>query len=428
MDTGGHENLTGTRGRPLRILFVPETFNLGETSRAVEVARHIEREGHEARFAGYSTRFAEHVREAGFSLDLLAPTLTEEQADRLIAVDQGRSIRHPFSTEMVRRRVASERELIARWRPDCVVIGSTMTLLISARAAGVPLVYVRPYAMSRGHLTRMTTFPATSGSGRWARTIDRVAGRAVRLLAPRIRWKPASFRRVAAEEGVALPSRTIDALDADLNLMASLFPSLDMRPLSPGEIAVGPIYAQGEGELPERIARLAGSDRPVIYVGLGSSAGRRLAIDVLRQLTPLGIEVVSSAGRYLRADDRRRLPDNVHVFDHLPAHRLAGIIDASVIHGGEGTVQTACASGAPFAGIGLQAEQRINLEECVRYGNAVRFTPRDLRRGRLVPIVARLLSDVDMMAAARRLRPRAQPVGAVNAAREIIDHVAAPGP
>ena len=210
--------------------------------------------------------------------------------------------------------------------------------------------------------------------------------------------------------------------------MASLFPYLDERPLSPREIAVGPIYAQGGGELPARIARLADSDRPVVYVGLGSSAGRRLAIDVLHQVASLDGEIVFSAGRYLRADDRRHLPDNVHVFDHLPAHRLAGIIDASVIHGGEGTVQTACASGAPFAGIGLQAEQRINLDECVRYGNAVRFTPRDLRRGRLARIVARLLSDADMSAAARRLRPLAQPVGAANAAEAIIDHAGTPDP
>ena len=113
MDTGGREDPTGTPGRPLRILFVPETFNLGETSRAIEVARHIEREGHEARFAGYSTRFAEHVREAGFPLDLLAPTLTEEQADRLIAVDQGRehptSVLHGDGATQSRQRTGADR-------------------------------------------------------------------------------------------------------------------------------------------------------------------------------------------------------------------------------------------------------------------------------------------------------------------------------
>lgn len=156
-------------------------------------------------------------------------------------------------------------------------------------------------------------------------------------------------------------------------------------------------------------------------MGLGSSAGRRLALDVLRQLAGLDIEVVSSAGRYLSEADRAGLPATVQVFDFLPAHRLAGLIDASIIHGGEGTVQTACASGAPFAGIGLQTEQRFNVDECARYGNAVRFTPADVRHGRLPDVLSRLLTDEGMRAAARRLQPDAQPVGAENAARAIVD-------
>lgn len=407
--------------RRRRILFAPETFNLGETSRAVEVARHVQRLGHEVLFMGYSHRYADVVRGAGFTLELLDPPLSEEQADQLIAADQGRSLRHPFSTDMVRRRVASERELLSRWSPDCVVIGTTLTLFLSARAAAVPLVYMRPHAMSRGHLARMAEFPLTQAATPWGRWCNRMAGRALRRVVPRVRWMPASFRRVAAEQRVALPSRTLEMIDADLNLITSLFPYLDGRDLAPGEIAVGPIWAQSDDELPPSVAALAGSPRPVLYVGLGSSAGRQLALDILRGLALLDVEIISSTGRYLHDDDRRRLPENMQVFDFLPAHRLAGIIDASVIHGGEGTVQTACASGAPFAGIGLQAEQRINIDDCVRHGNAVRFTPRDLRKGRLAPIVAGLLTDAGMRRAARQLQPLAEPVGAENAARRIID-------
>lgn len=50
-------------------------------------------------------------------------------------------------------------------------------------------------------------------------------------------------------------------------------------------------------------------------------------------------------------------------------------------------MQTACASGAPFAGIGLQTEQCFNLDECVRFGNALRFTVRTIRR-RALPHVS----------------------------------------
>lgn len=402
-----------------RVLLAPETFNLGETSRAIEVARELRAEGHEIRFSGYSERFADHVTDAGFVLDLLAPRLSEADADRLIAVDQGRSLRHPFTVEMLRHRVRSELSLIAGWRPDVVVIGSTMSMFVSARAAGVPLVYIKPYAMSRGHLTTMTHFPVMAGRGRLAGVVNAAAGRSLRLAARRVSYLPAAFRDVAREHGVALPETTVEALDGDLNLIASLPPVLEPRPLGPKDEVVGPIHARPDGELPPQVTSARGG-RPLVYVGMGSSASRGLVLRVLEDLGRLEVEVISGVGRYLTADDRAGLPDRVHVVDFLPAHRLAGRIDASVIHGGEGTVQTACASGAPFAGIGLQAEQRWNVREAERSGHALAFTARQLRRGELPGIVTRLLRDPAMRETARRVGERVATLhGAALAARRI---------
>lgn len=186
-----------SQDRKLRILFAPETFNLGETSRAVEVARHLRRLGHEVRFVGYSRRYADYVREAGFTIELLDPELSEAESNQLIAADQGRSLRHPFTAKMVRKRVESELALYERWVPDCVVIGTTLSTFISARAASIPLVYVRPYAMSRGHLAAMTEFPVTHGRTWIGRRANQLAGILVRTVVPNIRWKPASFRRIA---------------------------------------------------------------------------------------------------------------------------------------------------------------------------------------------------------------------------------------
>lgn len=405
-----------------RVLFAPETFNLGETSRGVEVARAMRADGHDIHFMGYSRRFGDYVRQAGFDLELLEPELSEADADRLIAVDQGRRVRHPFTATMLGERVRSELDLIGRWAPDVVVIGSTMSMFISARAARVPLVYVKPYAMSRGHLTSMTSFPVVPGEGRLAAAANGAAGRVIRGAARRVSYLPASFRTVAQEQGVSLPPTTLEALDGDLNLIASLPPALEPLPLGPRDEVVGPVYARTEGELPDEVRSRATPDRPLVYVGLGSSANRGLARRVLEEVSRLDVEVVSSAGRYLTEGDRAGLPPHVHVVDFLPAHRLAGLIDASVIHGGEGTVQTACASGAPFAGIGLQPEQRWNLRQCEQHGNAVSFTTGQLRRGDLPGIVTRLLGDPRMGAASREVRDRAAALdGPAAAARFIAD-------
>ena len=133
---------TGTPGR--RFLFAPETFNLGETSRGVEVARALARAGREVRFMGCSRTYAPYIREAGFDLDLLAPEVDDALAAGFFAFEQGRSLRFPFTTHTVRTRVRNELDLIARWQPDAVIIGTTLTLLLSARIAGVPLVYCAP--------------------------------------------------------------------------------------------------------------------------------------------------------------------------------------------------------------------------------------------------------------------------------------------
>ncbi|WP_246957401.1 nucleotide disphospho-sugar-binding domain-containing protein [Brachybacterium sp. Marseille-Q7125] len=387
-----------------RILFAPETFNLGETSRGVEVARVLARRGHDVLFMGYSPRFANCVRDAGFALNLLEPSLSDADADALIAVDQGRRLRHPFTTSMVRQRVDSELALIRSWRPDVIVIGTTLSIFLSARIAGVPLSYVKPFPLSRGHLAHVRALPMFAGNGRAAQMGNQLAGTLARRLAPRIRWKPSSFSRVAHEHGLDLTGPTLALLASDADLIASPFPLIDSRPLAAGEAAVGPVYSRSDAALPASLSALASRSRPCVYVGLGSSGNAGLAHRLLSQLGEMDIDVITSTGRFLDEAARCSLPDSIRIFDFLPAHRLAGLVDASIIHGGEGTVQTACASGVPFAGIGLQLEQRCNIDECVRYGNALRFTPADVRKGRLPAIVTRLLTDEVLQRRARVLR------------------------
>lgn len=131
-------------------------------------------------------------------------------------------------------------------------------------------------------------------------------------------------------------------------------------------------------------------------------------------------------GGGVQLSDTRMLGNNIHFAGTVPAHLLAGHIDASITHGGEGTVQTACLAGVPFAGIAMQAEQSWNIEECVRYGNALRFTKNDVRRGNMRDILDRLLSDEGMRAKARQLGEAMRTMdGAALAVEKIEDYLCA---
>lgn len=394
-----------------RILFSPESFNMGETTRCIEIARVVRERGHTVLFHVYSPKYLGLLESAGLPVHLREPIMSDAEAEQIMALDQGRGVRHPFTTDMVRRRVAAELAAIRDFNADAVVIGSNLTMLLSARIAGVPIFYARPYAYSSTYFSKKPVDGELAAPG-WLRAVARV-----------LSYKPASFTRVAREHGLRLPRRTVDMLSADVNLICSLFTQLRGDSLVDSDVGVGPIYYRAPGELPQIVHEPR--DRPLIYVGMGLSGSADILVQVLQQLSAAPVDVLVGGG--VQLSDTSMLGNNIHFAGTVPAHLLAGHIDASMTHGGEGTVQTACLAGVPFAGIAMQAEQSWNIEECVRYGNALRFTKNDVRRGNVRDILDRLLSDEDMRARARQLGEAMRTMdGAALAVEKIEDYLRAP--
>ena len=222
-----------------RILFSPESFNMGETTRCIEIARVARERGHTVLFHVYSPKYLGLLENAGLPVHLREPIMSDAEAEQIMALDQGRGVRHPFTTDMVRRRVTAELEAIRDFSADAVVIGSNLTMLLSARIAGVPIFYARPYAYSSTYFSKKPVGGELAAPG-WLRAVARVFS-----------YKPASFTRVAREHGLRLPRRTVDMLSADVNLICSLFTQLRGDSLVEPDVSVGPIYYRAPGELPQ---------------------------------------------------------------------------------------------------------------------------------------------------------------------------------
>ena len=197
-----------------RILFSPESFNMGETTRCIEIARMARERGHTVLFHVYSPKYIGLLESAGLPVHLREPIMSDAEVEQIMALDQGRGLRHPFTTDMVRRRVNAELAAIRDFNADAVVIGSNLTMLLSARIAGVPIFYARPYAYSSTYFSKKPVGGELAAPG-WLRAVARV-----------LSYKPASFTRVAREHGLRLPRRTVDMLSADVNLICSLFTQL----------------------------------------------------------------------------------------------------------------------------------------------------------------------------------------------------------
>lgn len=396
------------------ILFSPECFNLGETTRCIEVVKEAAGRGHSVHFHVYSKRFIPLIERAGLPVTLSEPVLSDEDAARIMDLDQGRPARNPLTLKVVRRRVMSELIAFRDFAADAVVIGSNPSTLISARVAGVPLFYVRPYAFST---TNLSLGPKDLNGVLPAPPLTR-------LLWHYLRFKPAAFVQVAREYGLTPPRRTINAMSADVNLLASTFPYLHNVPTVDRDVSIGPVFYRPEGELPA-IARRERT-RPVVYVAMGSSGSQALLLRILHQLSGANMDVLVARGDKLPREQVASLADNIHLAGLVPSHLLAGRIDASITHGGEGTVQSAALAGVPFAGIAMQFEQRRNITECVRNGNALRFSTNDIKSGKIPDIVHRLLTDESLRSSAAALgRAMAKLDGPARALDIIERHLAA---
>lgn len=387
------------------LVFAPMTFNLAETTRMIVVARAMG-PGWRCVFQSYEEDYTHLIAEAGFEVRPLGPVLSSQERAQALAFDQGRSLRHPFTTELVRRRVSAERDLVREFGAEAVVMGTNVTSLISARAERVPLFYAVPLALTRPHMAQTGRLGLVAGDSLLARAGDRTASALLRLLYTRLPLAPRAFRVVAAENGAPAVRTVAQMVEGDVNLLTVMASELEGYRLPPGYVRVGPLFAQLPGEVPDEVLELAEGPRPLVYLALGSSGNRRLALGAAKALGDLPVTVLAPIGSFLDPGDRERLPRNVHVVDLLPAHRLGGIVDAAVLHGGQGTVQTSCATGVPFVGMGLQPEQAWNVAVCERAGNAVAVRPRDVGTQRFRTAVHRVLHDPSVRAAAARVRRR----------------------
>lgn len=352
------------------LLFAPETFNLAETTRMIEVAKECQSEAN-CVFMGYSRKFADFIEEAGFEFNYLAPHLTETDIVNIMNFDQMKSFKIPFTYDTLKIRIENELKLINKLNPDGIIIGSTISLLISARVKKVPLIYVKPYAYSRAHVE----------GALFMKDSNPYLKKLAQSFILNLKWLPKNIKKLIEEYDVKDRfNYTIDAMSADLNCITTPELLTNNPDLPSDSIYVGPIFANLNEEIPTQLQQLLEtSTKPLIYCSMGSSANRQLIFELLRNFDGLDVEVISPMRSYLTEKQIEQLPVNVHLYDWLPAMEVQNKVTACVLHGGEGTVQTACLAGKPFIGIGLQKEQEYNISCCTKYGNAIQIKKSKLK-------------------------------------------------
>jgi UDP:flavonoid glycosyltransferase YjiC (YdhE family) len=400
------------------ICLLPNCCFLSETSRMLEIYRALRSRGAGVRVATHGGLHERELRAAGVPYDVVGEAVTQEWCAAFIRSVPG--IGPPdqsmWTDQELRRYAQAEAAYFRDHGVRVAVTGWTLTTLLSTRLAGIPLVTEHagswvPPAFERGLLPLPSTI--TMPHGRWLpKPIQR---RLFNHGASRLKLYTAGFNRIADELGVeAIPSFPALLL-GDLTLVTDVPEVLGIPPREleswtprgsrsyrPGTRLryVGPIYAKLSTPLPDRIERLLAQSERLVYVAITSSPPD-LIRDVVHALRALDARILVAA----TVHDLRDLEDErVLVERVLPSHEIMPRVDLAVTAGGQGSVQTALASGLPLIGIPLQPEQDLNVALAERQGAARLVAQRDARTATLTHAAEQILADERYRANARRLQ------------------------
>lgn len=363
------------------IVFAPAVFNLGETTRMIEIAKKLSstyENRYECIFIGFSDTFSSYIEESGFKYILLEPIFSKKDEELLFKFDQGKTLRNPFSYWRVSRRVAKELEVFKCLKPELVVTGTNLTVFLSARISGIPLIYVKPFPTTRAYLSLKNCYvPYKLKKFKFIWYI-------IKKILLSLSWKPYSFQKTARDYNLSIPKYTIDLLDGDWNFITTHPIFVNNTNFPNNFIQAGPIVFLTKNRLSKDILkfieRARTRNKRIIYFSMGSSSNSKIVKKVLNTLKDTDFFVIAAVERYLGKDDFLNYPESIFITNYIPTYLLNKYITFSIIHGGEGSVQTACSSGRPFIGIPLQYEQEVNVHNCVDYGNAIMLSPNELTK------------------------------------------------
>jgi UDP:flavonoid glycosyltransferase YjiC (YdhE family) len=396
----------------MRVLLVAEAVTLAHVARPAALARLLDPQRYEMIFAAadrYRSLFG----------DLAAPwrtihSIPSKQFQDALA--RGRPL-HDEAT--LRAYVREDLALIEDVRPDVVIGDLRQSLSVSARVARVPFIalmnaYWSPYG--RQHFP-VPSVPAARllGTG--------VAQALFNVIRPfAFAQHSVPLNRIRREYGLGSVGSDLRRVytDADFVVYPDGEQLIPTYGLPPNHRYIGPLLWSPSLKLPEWWDDLP-TDRPLVYVTLGSSGNTRLLSSVVDALATEPVVVMAAVVEARSV----RLPENVWHSDFLPGIEAAQRADVVICNGGSPTAQQALAAGKPVIGLPANLDQHLNMDYVVRAGagRSVRSENASVRAVRAA--VREVLRNPAYTKSAARLRDGFAQYDAARAISEVLEEIRA---
>ena len=387
------------------IIFAVAGYNLAETGRHIEIARAC-KDDFNIVFLSYSGVYEHLIEEEGFTLEKMEPRLSERQLAHVRKALSGETLNTVgyFTAEEMEPRIENEINLFKELNPACVLTGWCQSVLVSARAAGVPFINVlHSTTITEYYQAGLQTWPDRTNFPffRWFLSEEKM-NRFTSNLVLKMKLPVKSFNKLAKKYGLKEFNNFIEVLEGDYTLLADIPEWVGLSHVRPNVHYIGPLPLRLDREIPREITDMP-KDRPIVYFAMGSSGKPGLIGDIIEGFKDKPYRVIAPVESHIK-DMNVEIPDNVIVTGILPAHKVNPMADISVIHGGQNTVMNACMSGTPIVGVGMHPEQQANLDACVRKGFAIRLNKKRVTASAVHNAIDKLLHDAEAKGEVRKFQ------------------------
>ena len=368
----------------LKWAFFSYGHNLGDFTRALETAKGMKQSGMDVKFFNHGGIHNHMIGEAGIDELNLYPELTWEQHQVIMDINRYKvkvGTPLPVSAKQWIEMAEADLEALADYKPDGVYAGLNLSCMISVPYAKLPMVTQVPTVNCPAFIHKeMYNMPNTMEKNFFMQHIlpgfvKRKIMKKV-LLGDSAKASLVTFNEARKHFGLKPIYNITDLVKGDLTILPDLpmLSGLKEKDLTEGYHYSAPIFSKMDLLIPSEVTAVYNRPGINIFCSLGSSGypeTLKLIIKTLRAIPYFNI--VCSTTSILEPCDLGENTDNFYACKFLPAHLVNEMADIAILHGRQGTIQTAAWAGTPVVGIGFQAEQQANIDGLVRLGMAIRI-------------------------------------------------------
>ena len=196
--------------------FFPLFYNLAETGRAVQIARRFIHMGGKAVFFSHGGKYEYLAERINCEIVKVDPQYSEEYIDLLWRSSRLETFKNPFNKKILSEHVENEIKAFKKTGVRLIVSTNNWPCYISARASGIPLIFVTPRV-----IPSFTKYPEDAEF-----FISRFLPESIKLkilnwYAPRTKMYVRSFKKIAKKYGVPPPKTSFDINRGDYTFYTS---------------------------------------------------------------------------------------------------------------------------------------------------------------------------------------------------------------